>query len=530
MLVVLDAEPRDLGVDGGGRLRLRRFDLGPLLFRRADDVESTSRQHASDRIEIGRIDITADARRLEGDRPAAAKRVRNFRPMGGFKRDMRALVAWLQTHRIQQVVMESTGIYWKSVFGHLEAAGIPALVVNAFHVKNVPGRKTDVGDSEWLAQLARFGLLRGSFIPPKDLRELRIVSRYRRKLTGMLAGEKNRLHKLLDDAGIKLGGVVADIDGVCASKMVEGLIASGKPGELAALGRGKVRAITDILEAAMDGELSARHRLVLDMAYDHLRYLEGKLAALDRYLLAAMQPYAWAWRLLQTIPGIDAVSAAMILIEIGDDPHRFGSPARLASWSALCPGNNESAGKRKSGKTRHGNPIVRYLLCEAANAAKANQDRLPRQVREPGHSPRPQENDHRPRPQTGADHLLRPCPAEALSRLDCRLRSCERRQERPTLDPSPQEIWVLATGRRSKPANRGDRKLILPARRTAGFGARQYTVAARKGLPVTTSVMRIAERDEAAVLSLAYFLTPFTVTIRQQNVLYAALNIYGPAI
>ena len=154
------------------------------------------------------------------------------REFGGFKRDMRALVAWLQTHRIQQVVMESTGIYWKSVFGHLEAAGIPALVVNAFHVKNVPGRKTDVGDSEWLAQLARFGLLRGSFIPPKDLRELRIVSRYRRKLTGMLAGEKNRLHKLLDDAGIKLGGVVADIDGVCASKMVEGLIAGGKPDEL----------------------------------------------------------------------------------------------------------------------------------------------------------------------------------------------------------------------------------------------------------------------------------------------------------
>jgi transposase len=292
------------------------------------------------------------------------------REFGGFKRDMRALVAWLQTHRIQQVVMESTGIYWKSVFAHLEAAGIPALVVNAFHVKNVPGRKTDVGDSEWLAQLARFGLLRGSFIPPKDLRELRIVSRYRRKLTGMLAGEKNRLHKLLDDAGIKLGGVVADIDGVCASKMVEGLIAGGKPDELAALGRGKVRATTDILEAAMDGELSARHRLVLDMAYDHLRYLEGKLTALDRYLLAAMQPYAWAWRLLQTIPGIDAISAAMILIEIGDDPHRFGSSARLASWSALCPGNNESAGKRKSGKTRHGNPIVRYLLCEVAKAAR----------------------------------------------------------------------------------------------------------------------------------------------------------------
>ena len=125
---------------------------------------------------------------------------------------------------------------------------------------------------------------------------------------------------------------------------------------------GSVRAVLEwdpLIDA--DGELSARRRLVLDMAYNHLRYLEGRLAALDRYLLAAMQPYAWAWRLLQTIPGIDAVSAAMILIEIGDDPHRFGSPARLASWSALCPGNNESAGKRKSGKTRHGN---------SANAAR----------------------------------------------------------------------------------------------------------------------------------------------------------------
>jgi transposase len=292
------------------------------------------------------------------------------REFGGFKRDMRALVGWLQEHRIQHVVMESTGIYWKSVFSHLEAAGIPALVVNAFHVKNVPGRKTDVSDSEWLAQLARFGLLRGSFIPPKDLRELRVVSRYRRKLAAIVAGEKNRLHKLLDDAGIRLGGVVADIDGVCARKMVEGLIAGGRPEELSAHGRGKLKSSREVLEAAMDGDLSARHRVVLKMIMSHLRYLEQELAFLDRYLVAAIDPYAWAWRLLQTIPGIDQVTAALILIEIGDDLRRFGSASRLASWAALCPGNNESAGKRKSGKVRHGNPIVRYLLCEAANAAR----------------------------------------------------------------------------------------------------------------------------------------------------------------
>ena len=141
------------------------------------------------------------------------------REVGGFKRDMKALVAWLLSLGVERVVMESTGIYWKSPFAHLEAAGILVWVVNAHHVKHVPGRKTDVADSEWLAQLGRFGLVRGSFIPPKDLRELRLVSRYRKKLGGTLAGEKNRMHKLLDDAGIKLGGVVSDINGVSAKQM-----------------------------------------------------------------------------------------------------------------------------------------------------------------------------------------------------------------------------------------------------------------------------------------------------------------------
>jgi transposase len=292
------------------------------------------------------------------------------RQFGGFKRDLRELIGWLGEHRVELVVMESTGIYWKSVYASLSAAGIPALVVNARHVKNVPGPKTDVADSEWLAQLARFGLMRGSFIPPKDLRELRLVSRYRRKLSGMLAGEKNRLHKLLDDAGIKLGGVVADIDGVSARRTVEGLIAGKSPGELATLGLGPLKDKREALEASMEGELSPRHRLILEAAYRHIRYLEDELAALDRYLIEAMQPYAWAWQLLQTLPGIDKISAAMILIEISDDLTRFGTADRLASWAGLCPGNHESAGKRKSGKTRHGNPIVRYLLCEVANAAR----------------------------------------------------------------------------------------------------------------------------------------------------------------
>ena len=239
------------------------------------------------------------------------------RQFTGFQRDVRELVV-LQSLGVQLVVMESTGIYWKSIYAALEAAGIPAHVVNARHVKNVPGRKTDLTDSEWLAQLGRFGLVRPSFIPPKDLRELRLVSRYRQKLSQMQASEKNRLHKLLDDAGIKLGAVVADIDGVSARAMIEGLIA-GKPIEqLAEMAKGVMRHKRDVLELSLEGELTARHRLVLEHVQSHNRYLEAELAKLDAYLIEAMEPYRDYWQLLQTIPGIDQISAAMILIEIGD--------------------------------------------------------------------------------------------------------------------------------------------------------------------------------------------------------------------
>jgi transposase len=268
------------------------------------------------------------------------------------------------------VVMESTGIYWKSIYAALEQAGIPAMVVNARHVKNVPGRKTDMADSEWLAQLGRFGLIKPSFIPPQDLRELRLVSRYRQKLAQALAGEKNRLHKILDDAGIKLGAVVSDIDGVSARAMVEGLI-EGQPVEsLLDLAKGTLRGKRDELGLSLEGELSPRHRFVLAQIHGHIRHLEGALAKLDAQLADAMAPYADYWHFLQTLPGIDQISAAMILVEIGTDLSGFGDASHFASWAALCPGNHESAGKRKTGKTRKGNHAIRYLLCEVANAAR----------------------------------------------------------------------------------------------------------------------------------------------------------------
>ena len=291
------------------------------------------------------------------------------REFGGFRRDCRSLATWLVEQDIELVVMESTGIYWKGLYAHLERAGINAWVVNAHFVKHVPGRKTDMSDSQWLAVLARFGLVRGSFIPPQDLRELRLLSRYRRKLVAMRASEINRLHKILDDGGIKLGGVVSDINGLSARDMVTGLI-DGKPiNELLDMARGRLKLKREDLQAALDGDLTARHKFVLKHIHAHIDILDHDLAEIDAYLLDAMAPYQWAHRLLQTIPGIDQIASALILIEIGDDMTRFGSPDRLAAWAALCPGNNESAGKRKSGRIGKGSSVIRYIMCECANSA-----------------------------------------------------------------------------------------------------------------------------------------------------------------
>ena len=291
------------------------------------------------------------------------------REFGGFKRDCHALTIWLLDLNVELVVMESTGIYWKSIYAHLEHAGIQAWVVNAHFVKHVPGRKTDMNDSQWLAVLARFGLVRGSFIPPQDLRELRLVSRYRRKLAAMRASEINRLHKILDDGGIKLGSVVSDINGLSARAMVTGLIEGKSINALLAMARGRLKLRREDLQAALDGDLSARHRFILEHIHEHIEILEHSLAELDAYLLASMAPYQWAHRLLQTIPGIDQIASALILIEIGDDMTRFGNADRIAAWAALCPANNESAGKRKSGRIGKGSSVIRYIMCECANSA-----------------------------------------------------------------------------------------------------------------------------------------------------------------
>lgn len=288
---------------------------------------------------------------------------------GAFKRDRRALAQWVRSEAPDVVVMESTGIYWKSPYSALEQVGIVAWVVNARHVKNVPGRKTDVADAQWLATLARAGLLRASFIPPQDTRHLRLVARQRQKLGGMLASEKNRLHKLLSDAGIRLNVLVSDIHGQAGRAMVKALIGDQPIHTILDLGGRLQASREDLFEALQPEDLSRSHRFVLAELMAHIEELEARMRRFEQTLLDGLSACEPQLVLLQTIPGIDRIGAAMLLVEIGTDMTSFGSAERLASWVGICPGNNESAGKRKSGKTRKGNAWVRRLLCEFAQAA-----------------------------------------------------------------------------------------------------------------------------------------------------------------
>ena len=291
------------------------------------------------------------------------------RQFGTFKKDRRALAQWVVQLQPDEVVMESTGIYWKSPYAALEAAGIRAKVVNARHVKNVPGRKTDINDAQWLATLSRAGLLRASFIPSAKMRELRLIARQRQKLTGQLASEKNRLHKILADGGIRLGVVVSDVHGQSARAMIKALTANKTPQEVLKFASRRLKASREELFDALQGELTESHRFVLNELMQHIEEIEQRIARFDQRLIAGLESEHNWLVLLQTLPGVDLIGAAMLLVEIGNDMDAFGSADRLSSWVGICPGNNESAGKHKSGRTRKGNAYVRRLLCEFAHAA-----------------------------------------------------------------------------------------------------------------------------------------------------------------
>ncbi len=303
----------------------------------------------------------------------SGEQITELKEFGGFKKDRRAMSEWVASFHPDRVVMESTGIYWKSPYAALEKQGLKIDVVNARHVKQVPGRKTDLLDAQWLAILALNGLLRGGFVPPVEFRELRLISRQMQKLTGILSGEKNRLHKLLTDAGIRLSVVLSDLNGKSARAMIKGLLAGESPQEVLKYASKRLKATEEELLDALEGDISSSHHFVITEIMTHIEELEVRINTFQKTLIQGLSPCKTALQCIQTIPGIDEMGAAMILVEIGDDMSAFGSASRLASWAGVCPGNNESAGKKKSGKARKGNPYLRRVLCEAANAASRTQ-------------------------------------------------------------------------------------------------------------------------------------------------------------
>lgn len=284
-------------------------------------------------------------------------------------RQLVKLREWLLAEGCTHVAMESTGVYWKPVFAILEGY-FELVVANAQHVKKVPGRKTDVKDAEWLADLLCHGLLRSSFVPPKPIRELRDLLRYRRKLVESQSAERNRLLKLLETANIKLSSVASDVFGVSGLLMLRALV-EGKatPAEMAQLAKGRLRNKVQDLELALEGKIEEHHRFLLQLQLHRLQAVEKDLYELEQRIQEKLQPYATQQTLLQEIPGVDRTVAAVIIAEMGVDMSVFTSVSQLASWAGLCPGNNESAGKRKSSHIPKGNMYLKTALGEAANAA-----------------------------------------------------------------------------------------------------------------------------------------------------------------
>jgi transposase len=283
--------------------------------------------------------------------------------------ELLALRDWLQGLGVSHVAMEATGVYWKPVYYLLED-DFELLLVNAQHVKNVPGRKTDVQDAQWLCRLLEHGLLRSSFVPPKPVRELRDLTRYRKSLVWERQREANRLQKLLEDANIKLGDVASDVLGASGQAMLRALCAGeADPAALAELAKGKLRAKLPALRLALEGRFREHHALLVSHLLSHIEYLDETIASLSAEIEERVRPFESKRELLCTIPGVGERTAEVILAEFGPDMERFPSHRHAASWAAICPGHDESAGKRRTGKTRKGNRWLRTALIEAAQSA-----------------------------------------------------------------------------------------------------------------------------------------------------------------
>lgn len=298
---------------------------------------------------------------------AATPVVRTF---GTMTRDLEALSAWLVAQEVEQVALESTGVFWFPVFNLLEEAGLPVTLVNPQHTKQVPGRKTDVGDAAWLADLLRHGLVRASFIPPAEIRALRELTRYRATQVRARATEVNHLLKTLESANLKLASVATDPVGVSGRAMLAAIAAGEEdPEALAQLAKAGLRRKLDELEQAFIGRVKPHHRVLIRASLDLLRFLERSIEQLDAEVKRALDPFAAQVAALDQIPGIDSVAAAAILSEIGVDMDRFPSAAHLASWAGVCPGNKQSGGRRLSSATTKGDVWLQRILGEVAWAA-----------------------------------------------------------------------------------------------------------------------------------------------------------------
>jgi transposase len=296
----------------------------------------------------------------------ARKEVRTFSTFTG---DLEALRDWLRSEGCTQIGMESTGVYWKPVYAVLEG-DFELIVGNAQHIKNVPGRKTDVRDSEWIAQLVRHGLIAKSFVPPPPIRQLRDLVRYRRRLIESRAAERNRLLKLLESANIKISSVISDVFGVSGMAMLQALLqGTCTPTEMAQLARNRLRRKLAELERALHGHVEEHHRALLRLQLRRLQQVDADIAEVDALLDHALLPYREAHMRLMQIPGVDRITASVLIAELGCDMSAFRSSQHLAAWAGVCPGNNQSAGKRRQGRVRQGNLVLKTALVEAASSA-----------------------------------------------------------------------------------------------------------------------------------------------------------------
>lgn len=305
---------------------------------------------------------------------SAGKRQKEIRTFGTMTADILSFSDWLVSAGCTHLAMESTGVYWKPIYNLLEGL-FEILVVNAQHIKILPGRKTDVRDAEWIADLLQHGLLRSSFIPSPNQRELRDLTRHRSTLVAERARIVNRLQKVLEDTNIKLASVAKDITGVSARKMLQALLDGERDVTvLAELAKGRMRSKRDMLELALNGRLREHHGFLIAEHLGHIDYLDESIARFTTEINDRLSKELEEIALLDTIPGISARTAEILLAEIGTDMDRFPSAKHLSSWAGMCPGNNESAGKRKTGKTRKGSKWLRQVLTEAAHGAAATKN------------------------------------------------------------------------------------------------------------------------------------------------------------